>query len=345
MSRRPCLLSALLVTLAGCGPRAPEGPDVAPPPPEPSMPASSAAAGGIQIAVIPKAVSHEFWTTVKAGAEAAAAAGGATIVWRGPDSETQIDRQKAILEDAVTQGVKAVVLAACDAEALVDSVQAAEQAGVPVITIDSGLAWDGVRSLVATDNVAAAKQGGETLFKLLGGKGEVGLIPFVKGAASSEDREQGFKEALAAAPGIKLVATRYSESDVGKAKSAAEDMLTSQPNLAGIFAANEPGAIGAANALNEMGKAGKVKLVGYDGSPTEVELLKAGVIQALVVQDPYKMGFQGVEQALAAIAGKAVEKRVDTGVVVITKENLETPQVQKLLNPSGAAPKAAAAGK
>lgn len=327
MSRRFAVL-LLAGLLAGCQPARQGEPASAPP-------EAAAPAAGPTIAVVPKAVSQQFWTTVRAGAEAAGKELGVTIVWKGPNVETDIAGQKGIVEDFATQKVAAIVLAAVDADALVDTIKQAEAAGVPVITIDSGVNYPEVRSLVATDNVAGARTAGQKLIELIGGKGKVGLIPFVKGAASSEDREKGFREVVAEAPEVTIAATDYSESDEGKAKNVTQDMLTSVPELAGIFAANEAGAVGAANALKETGEAGKVKLVGYDGSPAEIKLLQEGVIQALVVQDPFKMGHEGVVQAAKAARGEPVTKRVDTGVVVVTKENLNSPDVQKLLNPTG----------
>lgn len=329
MTRRALAAFAAAVLLAACLPRPPveAGPGAAPE-------SVVAEPQKLRIAVVPKAVSQQFWTTVKAGAEAAGRELGAEILWKGPDSETDLAAQKSIVEDFVTQKVSAIVLAACDADALIETIRQSEAAGVPVITIDSGVNDPSVRSLVATDNVAGAKTAGETLIALIGGKGKVGLIPFVKGAASSEDREKGFREAVAGASGVELVAVDYSESDEGKAKNVTQDMLTSVPDLAGIFAANEAGVVGAANALREMGKADRVVLVGFDGSPAEIHLLEAGVVKALVVQDPFRMGHEGVAQAVQAARGEAVDQRVDTGVTVVTKDNLTTPEVQKLLQPA-----------
>ena len=299
----------------------------------PDQPADTGSASGLRIAVVPKATAHQFWTTVKAGAEAGGQEAGAEIIWKGPSAETDYAGQISIVQDFVTQKVDAIVLAATDSDALVDAVKQAEEAGVKVIAIDSGINYPDLRSYVATDNVAAAKLAGETLIQLIGGQGKVGLIPFVKGAGSSEEREQGFKDAVAAATGVELAATDYSDSSAAKAKDVTQDMLTRVPDLAGIFGANEPGAVGAAQALKEMNKAGQVKLVGFDGSPEEVQLLEDGVIDALVLQDPYRMGKLGVETAIAAIQGEVVATRIDTGVTVVTKENLQTEEVQKLLNP------------
>jgi len=237
----------------------------------------------------------------------------------------------------VTAKYSAIVMAATSEDALVPTLQKAEAAGVPVITIDSGVKWDKVRSFVATDNVAGAQKGGEKLIELIGGQGDVGCLPFIKGANSSEDREKGFKQAVDASGGkVKLVSTLWSRGQIGEANRAVGDMLTANPNIKGIFAANEPGVIGAANALVSAKQQGKVKLVGFDGSAAEVEKLKAGVVQALVLQDPFKMGHEGVMQALKAIKGEKCDARVDTGVFVLTMDNINSPRAQELLKESGA---------
>ena len=287
------------------------------------------------IAVIPKGTTHDFWLTVKAGAEDAAKEFNAKTYWKGPDKETEVVKQLNIIEDFITMEVDAIVMAACDENAMIDVVKRAKDAGIPVVTIDSGVKSDEPVTFVATDNVAGAKAAGNELARLIGGKGEVGLIPFVKGAATSEMREQGFKEALAEFPEIKLVSTLYSESDAAKGMNVTQDMITANPNLAGIFAANEGGAIGAAQAIRADGKVGAIKLVAFDASDEEIAALKEGVIQALVVQNPYKMGYEGVKAAVDHLEGRPVEKRIDTGVTVVTMENFGQPDVHKVLYPLG----------
>ncbi len=287
------------------------------------------------IAVIPKGTTYDFWLTVKAGAEAAGKEFGAETIWKGPDEETEVVKQINIIEDFVTMEVDAIVMAACDAEAMVGVVKRAMDAGIPVVTIDSGVKSDDPVTFVATDNVAGAKAAGHELARLIGEKGEVGLIPFVKGAATSEMREEGFKEAIAKYPDIKLVATLYSESRATTGMNVTQDMMTAHPELDGIFAANEGGAIGAAQAIRADGKAGKIKLVAFDASDDEIAALKEGVIQALVVQNPYKMGYEGVKAAVDHLEGRPVEKRIDTGVTVVTMENFDDPEVQKVLYPLG----------
>jgi len=325
-----------LLGLAGCSKPASR-------PVPPSTPAENSSAKAttgekrLQIAVVPKGTVHDFWLTVKAGAEAAGQELGVDIIWKGPSEETDVAGQIAMLEDFINKKMDAIVMAACDANGLVPTVDRAVDAHIPVITIDSGLNPEKDRSLcfVATDNIAGAREAARTLCKLIGEKGKVGLIPFVPGAATSIMREQGFKEELKSHPNVRLVSTLYSQSDVKKGMDVTEDMLTAHPDIAGIFAANESGAMGCAQALKQRGVAGKVKLVAFDASQAEIDALKEGTIQALIVQNPFKMGYEGVQMAVKAIKGEKIDRRIDTGVTTVTKENLNDPDIQKVLNPLG----------
>lgn len=324
-----------MAVAAGCG-----GPSEAPPSGDTSAGRdamrSRLGADRIEIAVMPKSTSHQFWETVRAGAEKARLDFNVSVLWKGPAKETEIPEQINLVEDMITRKVDAIVLAACDKDALVDVVAQAVKAGIPVVTIDSGVESDLPVSFVATDNEAGAKAAADKLAELIGGAGEVALLPFVPGAATSVMRENGFKKGLEAHPNLKLVATQYSNSDVAKAMSATQDMMTANPNLAGIFAANEASAIGAAQAVQAAGKAGQIKIVAFDAHPAEIQALKEGVIQALIVQNPFQMGYLGVKTAVDAINGRPVEKRIDTGVTIVTKDNLETPEIQQILNPTAA---------
>lgn len=303
------VLIALALVTAGCGRQAAEQPT---------------------IAVVPKAVSFDFWLSVKAGADKAAAEHNVKVIWKGPSDERDIAGQIAILENFINAKVDAIVMAACDSKALMTVVEKARKANIPVITIDSGVE-DPTVPVVATDNKLGAQVAARTLADLTGGQGEVGLIPFVAGALTSTLRENGFKDGLRQAPGLKLVSTQYSESDTAKGMAVAEDMLTSYPKLAGIFAANEPGAIGAARAIKQRGLAGKVKLVAFDAADSEIAALREGTIQALIVQAPFKMGYQGVSLAVKALHGEQVPPVTDTGVTVVTKQNLDSADVKALL--------------
>lgn len=287
----------------------------------------------LQIAVIPKGLAHQFWLTVKAGAEAGAKEQGAEIIWQGPAKETEVDKQINIIQDMINRKVDGIVMAACNEDALIQSVEKALEAGIPVVTIDSGVKSDKPYSFIATDNIQGAKLAADALAEMIGKEGKVGLIPFVKGAATSELREQGFKEGIAAYPGIQLAATLYCDSDVAKAMNITQDMMTANSDLKGIFAANEAAAIGAAQAIKAAGKTGQVKLVAFDAAEEEINGLKSGAIQALVVQDPFKMGHDGVTSVIKVIKGGTIEKRIDTGVTIVTMENFEQPEIQKLLYP------------
>jgi ribose transport system substrate-binding protein len=297
-----------------------------------SQPAGSPA---LRVAVVPKGTAFDFWKAVKAGAEKAGQESGAQILWNGPAKESDTSGQITIIEDFVTQKVDAIVMAATNATSLVPPIRKATDAGIPVITIDSGVKSDLPKSLVGTDNEKGAAEAAHQLAKLIGGPGKVGLMPFVKGAATSDARERGFLDGLKAHPELKLVSTLYSASQSDTAMSKTEDMLTANPDLAGIFAANEPGAIGAAQVLKTRGKAGTVKLVAFDAGGPEIKALEAGTIQALIVQNPFQMGYLGVQAAVRARRGEPVEKRIDTGVVVVTKANMNEPAMQKLLYPMG----------
>lgn len=296
---------------------------------------SEKAGGSWQVAVIPKGLTHQFWVSVHRGAEAAGREAGAQILWQGPAKETDIDKQITIIQDMLTRRVNAMVLAACDADALVGMVEQVAAAGIPVVMIDSGVNSDAPVATAATDNVAGARLAAKTLADLLGGQGDVGVIPFVAGAATSEAREKGFREGLQEYPGMRLVSVQYSQSDAAIGMNVTADMLAANPGLKGIFAANEAGAIGAAQALRAAGRAGDVKLVAFDASEEEINALKEGVIQALIVQNPYRMGYEGVKAALAALRGETVPKVIDTGVTVVTSANLNSPEVLALLHPEG----------
>lgn len=320
---RQAMIALLAITLflAGCGGTQQNAVD-------------EADSGTYEIAVVPKGLVHQFWLTVKAGAEAAANESGATVIWKGPAKETEVATQISIVEDMISRKVDAIVMAACDQDALIDVVTQAAAEGIPVVTIDSGVKSDLPVTFVATDNVEGAKQAAATLLELIGDSGEVGMIPFVAGAATSEMREQGFRDGLRGHEEVDLVSVLYSESDVAKGMEVTEDMLTAHPQLAGIFAANESGAMGAVQALEATGKAGEVKLVAFDAADQQVEALKAGTIQALIVQNPYQMGYRGVKAAIDQLEGRTVPNRIDTGVTVVTQQNLDDPEVQKLLNPT-----------
>ncbi len=286
-----------------------------------------------RIAVVPMTNTHAFFLTIKAGAEKAAKEVGAQVLWRGPNDETDVAGQIAIMENFIAQKVDAIVLAPCERKALVPVVRKAQKRGIPVIVVDSALEPNIADSFIATDNFKGGVIAGETLAKLISEEGKVGIVQAIPGAASVQAREQGFRHALKKFPKVQIAAVLYGQSSVATAMQAAENMLTAHPDLKGIFAVNEISGVGTAQVLRTRKLAGKVKLVAFDASETEIKALQDGIIQALIVQNPFRMGYLGVRYAVAKLQGKPVPKRVDTGVTVVTLQNFSRPEIQQLLFP------------
>ncbi len=275
-------------------------------------------------AVIPKAVGFDFWNSVKGGAEQAAQElSDVRVIWKGMHDETDVAGQVALVESFINQGVDAIVIAAADSRGLVPVLRKANDAGITLITIDSNTDPQVSQSFIATNNEDAAAQAADLIAEALQGQGSVALIPYVAGASTSNAREQGFRRRLAAHPGLKLVATQYSNSDYGRAMTVTEDILTAHPNLSAIFAANEPSVLGAAQAIRSRGATGKVILVGFDASPRQIEGVRDGSIYGLIVQDPFRMGYEGVMRAYAALNGEDVPEQIDSGSRVVTRENVD----------------------
>ncbi len=339
------VLPALLVALAGCV-RETTPPDAGPAAAGGNTPAATGAAPAsfptksegdpLKIAVVPKGTTHQFWQTVKAGAEAAGKEFNCEILFNGPSKENSVPEQQDIIRNYASQGVDGVALAATDKAALAETVDEVQKKNIPVVVIDSGVEPDRSQSFIATDNVAAARQAAEEMGRLLDGKGKVAVLNFKKGSGTSDEREQGFMEGIKKFPGIQVVVNEYTESDTGTAVDKTESILTAHPDLNGLFASNEPNVIGAAKVLENRGKKGQVKLVGFDAADAEIEYLQSGTVHALIVQDPFKMGYEGVKALAGLLRGKgAPEKRIDTGAKVVTKENMTTQEMQKILYPLG----------
>ena len=306
----------------------------------PAPGSSAAAPGALTIAVIPKGTTHEFWQSIRAGAERAGRELGATIIWRGPLREDDRDSQVSEVEGFVSRGVSGIVLAPLDEAALVQPVNEAVNRKIPVVIFDSGLKGDNYVSFVATDNLKGGKMGGERLAQSLNGKGKVILLRYAEGHDSTGKREQGFLDAMKANPGIEVVSSnQYGGADVEGAYKKSESLLSTykRPDgslaIDGIFTPNESGSFAMLRVLQDNGWAGKVKFVGFDASPNLVKGLRDGGIDGLVVQDPVRMGYVAVQTMVAHLKGQPVEKRIDTGVNVATKANMDTPEMKALLEP------------
>ncbi len=287
------------------------------------------------IAVIPKGTSHLFWLSVQAGAVAAGQDLGVEVLWNGPATETEYSRQIQIVDSMIARRVDGIALAAAERKALVGVVDRAMKAGIPVTIFDSGLDSDNYTSFVATDNYEAGRLAARTLARLVGGKGKVAVVMHAPGSFSTMERERGFDEAMAQEfPGIRVVARQFGLSDRAKAVAASENILTAHPDLDGLFASTEPSSTGAALALRARNLAGKIKFVAFDSSESMIADLKAGVIDAMVVQDPFRMGYEAVRTLVEKINGGSPPKRMDLHAKVVSRDNLEDPEIQRLVSPN-----------
>jgi ribose transport system substrate-binding protein len=286
------------------------------------------------IAVIPKATSHLFWVAVENGARAAAAEAKVEMVWNGPPSETDYARQIQIVDSMVARRVDGIVVAATERKALVGPIDRAMAAGIPVTVFDSGIDGDNYTSFVATNNYEGGAIAARELARLTGGEGKVALLMNAPGSTSTMDRERGFEETLTKEfPKLVIAARQYGLSDRGKARAAAENMMTAHSDLKGMFCSSEPSAVGGALAVKARNLSGKLKLVTFDSSADLVEDLKGGAISAMVVQDPFRMGFEAVKSVLDKIEGKPVAKRVDLSARLVQADDLTKPDVIRLLTP------------
>ena len=295
----------------------------------------------LTIAVIPKGTTHEFWKSIHAGAnkasqELSAQGTEVEVIWKGPLREDDREQQIQVVEGFVSQGVNGVVLAPLDNHALVRPVEEAKRAGVPTVIIDSGLETTQIASFVATDNLKGGSLAAERMGELLNGKGKVLLLRYMEGSASTHDREAGFVQRLKEKyPGIELISSdQYAGATRDTAKRTSENLLNRfADQVQGIFTPNESSTAGMLLALQDIGKAGKITFVGFDASDVFVEAMKTKQLHGIVVQNPFNMGYLGVRTMVDVLQGKTAEKRIDTGVTMVTLDNLNTPEIQTLLHP------------
>jgi ribose transport system substrate-binding protein len=293
------------------------------------------ATSSLEIAVIPKGTTHEFWKSIHAGAVEAEGELGVHIIWKGPQKEDDRAQQITVVEDFISRGVDGIVLAPLDDRALMRPVQDAVHEKIPVVIIDSGLQGSDYVSYVATDNYKGGVLAARRLGELLGGKGRIFLIRYQEGSASTMQREAGFLDTVTKEfPGLRLlVQDQFAGATTETAYQLAENLISRFPGVEGIFTPNESSTFGTLRALQESGLAGKVKFVGFDSSPKLVQGLRDGEINGLVLQNPMKMGYLGVKTMVAYLRGETVPKVIDTGVNLATAENMDSPEIKSLLEP------------
>ncbi len=311
-----CALAALTLACAG-GPRGPQ------------------TEGSRTVAVIPMGTTHEHWKALHAGAVKAGGELGVEIVWKGPQKEDDREQQIAVIEDMISRRVSGILLAPLDRTGLRQVVREAKMAGIPTVTVDSGLEGDDHVSFVATDNVAGGVAGAKRLVEVLGEKGKIIMMRAMVGVESTADRERGFLEEIAKHPGIEILSdNQYGGVTVESGYQMAENLLNRyREQVEGVFTPNESTTFGMLRALTDAGLAGEVRFVGFDTSEKLIQALEAGHLDGLVLQNPFKMGEEGVKTLIAHLDGRAVEKRIDTGVRVATPENRTEVGIELLLRP------------
>jgi len=291
-----------------------------------------------RIPVIVKATTSQYWATVFDGARAASKVLGVKIETLGATSETDAAGEVSIVENATATKPTAMVIAATNATALAAPIANATKAGIPVIVIDSNANTDKYVTFLATNNEVGGQKAADELaacVKARTGKaeGKVAYLTALAGAQSLNDRDKGFVEQLKKYPGLKIVDHRVGNNEASKALSDSEDLLTKTPDMVGVFADNELEGDGAGTAVSDKKLGSKLCLVAFDTSDQEVKFVRTGVIDGLIVQNPFMMGYAGVWYALAAAHGAVLPKYVDSGVHVITKKNIDQPEMVGLLDP------------
>lgn len=296
---------------------------------------TGAMADGKEIAVIVKTTNSNFWQNVNKGAKAAVGeAKGYSLNFSGPAAESAIADEVNLVENAVNRKVAGIVLAPSDPDALIPSMKKAWEAHIPVVLIDSAVADSGdkyYQAFLSTDNDKAGQLCAQELIKRMGTTGKIAVMSYVAGVGSEIGRVGGFKKYIADNSKIEIVGTYYSQAQMATALNQTVDVLTANPDLKGIFGANEPTADGMGRALAQTGKAGSIVAVGFDGNQNEQDYVKNGILHAIAVQGSYQMGYLGVKTVAKIIAGEKVEKKIDTGVVIVTKDNIDSAEAKNVL--------------
>lgn len=321
MLRRSLLVFCLSALIAACG-------------------GAASDSDRLTIAVIPKGTSHIFWQSIHAGAARAARELDVDIIWRGPMREDDRSAQIAEVEGFVSRGVAGIVLAPLDDTALVAPVADAAGRNIPVVVIDSGLKGSGHISFVATDNRHSGRLAGEGLARMLPAGGRIVLLRYAEGSDSTTEREEGFLEAIKAAPGLQVVSdNQYGGTDVETAYRRSETLLSrfkgpdGRLDVDGIFTPNESTTLAMLRVLQDNGWTGRVRFIGFDASDSLVKGLEEGHIAGLVLQDPVRMGYLGVQTMVTHLRGGSIQPRIDTGVRLVTRADMNDPAAQALLHP------------
>lgn len=283
------------------------------------------------IALIPKLTNTVYWQSVLAGAQEAGKDYGYEIIWNGPDRETNYGAQIQIVNDAIARHVEGIVIAPVDRTQLVPSVERLAALNIPCAIIDSGLDCTHFVCIASTDNYEGGVLAARQMAQVLGGKGNVIVVRHIPGSHAAAKRVSGFTDTIAKEfPNIQIVASESGQDQASVAKKVTEGMLRRHPDVQGLFACNVDLSVGALEALQEL-KRTDVKMIAFDPAKSLIESLRSGNVKAIVVQDPYKMGYEGVKAVALHNNGQSSPRLIDTGVEVVTDGNLTDPRIMRLL--------------
>ena len=283
----------------------------------------------IYIPVISKGFQHQFWQAVKLGAEKAAKEFDVDITFEGPETEAMVDKQIDMLQTALNKKPKAICLAALDSKACIPLLEKAKTANIPVIGFDSGVDSNIPVATAATNNVAAAALAADKMAQLIGGSGEIAVIVHDQTSRTGIDRRDGFVNRIKSAyKNITIVDLQYGGGDQLKTTDLAKAIMQAHPKLKGFFGANEGSAIGVINAVNEMKKAGKIVVIGYDSGKLQLDAIRSGLMAGAITQNPVGIGYEAVKAAVMAIKGQPIKKNIDTGFYWYDKSNIDNPEIK-----------------
>ena len=286
-----------------------------------------------RVTLVAKSTQTEFWLSVFAGAEAAAAEYNLELTIAGPETEEDYESQNRMIAGAVEAGTEALVFSAIDFEENAPAVEAAGQAGVKIVSIDSGVGSDQVGTYIGTDNYAAGRMAAQAALEQVEGALRVGLVNYDEGTANGQQREQGAVDALTESGRAEVCAAVTTLVDADRAQADAAALLREHPEVNVLIAFNEPTSVGGARAVEALGLEEEVFFVGFDSNVVTVDALQAGSVDALIVQNPYAMGYLGVESAYQLLSGRGGELPpvVDTSTQIVYRSNLFTLDSQKAL--------------
>lgn len=288
-----------------------------------------------EIAVIVKTTNSNFWQNVNKGAQAAIQGqSGHTMSFDGPAAESAIADEVNLVENAINRSVSGIVLAPSDPEALVPVVKRAFESGIPVVIIDSLLAEGGkgtYQAFLSTDNCAAGELVAQRMIEKAGTDGKIAVMSYVAGVGSEIGRVGCFSEYIKANSKLEIVGPFYSQSQMATALNQTTDVLSANPDLVGIFGANEPTAVGMGRAIVQAGKSGQITALGFDGNSDLQEFVRQGVLDAIAVQGSFAMGEKGVNTIIKLLNGEKVDDFINTGVVIVDKDNIDSPEAQNVL--------------